>query len=59
MYRIIVGSLEEQCTNVDQAMDMCFEIYPGANFKGWNETQSESWLDIVDDKEIVGRIIEQ
>ena len=58
MYRIIVGSLEEQCIDVDQAMNMCFDIFPAAEFKGWNETESKTWLDIVNGNDIVGEIIE-
>jgi len=54
-----VNSLEEQCNDIDQAMNMCFEIFPDADFKGWQENSSEAWLDIISDNITVGKIIER
>ena len=54
-----MDSIEESCDDIDSAMNMCFEIFPDAEFKGWQENLSESWLDIIDNNETVGKIIEK
>ena len=59
MYIIVVDSIEEICNDIDSAMNMCFEIFPDAVFKGWHENSSESWLDIISDNITVGKIIER
>ena len=60
MYSMIIGNmLPESYGDIDSAMNMCFEIFPDAEFKGWNENLSESWLDIISDNMIVGKIIER
>jgi len=58
MYIIKIGLLEESCSDVDSAMHKCFMLFPDASFSSWNETKSETWLDIVDDGQIVGKIFE-
>ena len=59
MYTIVVDSIEEICNDIDSAMNMCFEIFPDAEFKGWNENSTESWLDIISENTTVGKIIER
>ena len=59
MYTIVVDSIEEICNDIDSAMNMCFEIFPDAEFKGWQENSSESWLDIISENTTVGKIIER
>ena len=59
MYIIVVDSIEEICNDIDSAMNMCFEIFPDAEFKGWQENSSESWLDIISENTTVGKIIER
>ncbi len=58
MYKLIIGSMEEDCDDLDQAMYLCFGLFPDADFSGYNENDTESWLDIKDGNETIGKIVE-
>ena len=57
-YNITLDGLSENCPTVDDAMELCFLIYPNASFSSWNDSQDETWLDILDGSEKIGKIME-
>jgi len=61
MYTLQIESLNEQYSDIDNAMEDCFLLYPTADFSWWNSDKTTSWIDIYrssTDKTIIGRIIE-
>jgi len=39
-------------------MHDCFNIFPNASFSEWQETTTETWLDIINNDIVVGKIFE-
>jgi len=53
--------MQEEFSELDEAMNNCFEIFERADFSGWNESESVCWMDIFLDNNsqiTVGKIIE-
>ena len=58
MYTIKINNMTEDCPDIDSAMELCFLVYPNAFFSSWNDNQEETWLDILDGSEKIGKIME-
>jgi len=61
MYTLVIGNMEGEFSDLDEAMNNCFEIFERADFSGWNESESVCWMDIFLDNSsqiIVWKIIE-
>ena len=61
MYTLIIGNMEGEFSDLDEAMNNCFEIFERADFSGWNESESVCWMVIFLDNSSpipVGKIIE-
>ena len=61
MYTLVIGNIKGEFSDLDEAMNNCFEIFEKADFSGWNESESVCWMDIFLDKSSqipVGKIIE-
>ena len=62
MYTLKIGSIYEKFDDLDEAMKNCFEVFPTADFSGWNESESGSWMDVFLDNTSgiqIGKIIEE
>ncbi len=53
-----LDSISEEYDDLDQAMHDCFSIFPIASFSEWQETTTETWLDIINNDIVVGKIFE-
>ena len=59
MTKLLLGGLDESYSNVDNAMEACFELFPAADFSDWQENDTQSWLDIKLYGELIGRIVDE
>ena len=53
-----LDSISEEYDDLDQAMHDCFGVFPTASFSEWQETTTETWLDIINNDIVVGKIFE-
>ena len=61
MYTLVIGNIKGEFSDLDEAMNNCFEIFERADFSAWNESDSDCWMDIFLDNSSqipVGKIIE-
>ena len=58
MYIMTLDSISEKYDDLDQAMHDCFNIFPNASFSEWQETATETWMDIINNDIVVGKIFE-
>ena len=61
MFKLILGTLEEEYPDLDAAMIDCFNIYPDADFSNWNEDETVTWMDIFENNSsdtVIGKIVE-
>lgn len=59
MYTLIIGNVAESYDDLDSAMNDCFLVFPDASFSWWNEAGEETFLEVIDGGNVIGRIIER
>jgi hypothetical protein len=59
MFILTLSTVLEEYEDLDSAMNDCFLVYPDASFSWWNEDGEETFMDVIDGGNVIGRIIER
>lgn len=59
MFILTLSKVIEEYDDLDSAMNDCFLVFPNASFSWWNEVGEETFMDVIDGGNVIGRITEK